>query len=69
MPYSFRAFRLFRDLYLIPKRIMRKFKENNAVKRLQKVMLALILSSAGIIDKSQLCRQTIRKMSSNYLRL
>ena len=54
MLYSFRAFRLFRlfrDLYLIPKRIMRKFKENYAVKLLE------------------LCRQTIRKMSSNYLRL
>ena len=32
MLYSFRAFRLFRYLYLIPKRIMRKFKENYAVK-------------------------------------
>ena len=62
-------FEFFRDLIFIPKRIMRKFKENYAVKRVQKVMLALILSSAGIIDKSQLCRQTIRKMSSNYLRL
>ena len=66
MLYSFRAFRLFRVLYLIPKRIMRKFKENNAAKRVQKVMLALILSSAGIIDKSQLCRQTPRIMPSNY---
>ena len=35
MLYSFRAFRLFRDLYLIPKRIMRKFKENYAVKLLE----------------------------------
>ena len=47
--------------------------ENNVIILLElcrqtstKVMLALILSSAGIIDDSQLCRQTIRKVSSNY---
>ena len=52
---------------------MLKCFENNAVKLLElcrqtstKVMLALILSSVGIIDDSQLCRQTIRKMPSNY---
>ena len=32
-----------------------------------KVMLALILSSAGIIDESQLCRQTIRKTETRKI--
>ena len=32
-----------------------------------KVMLALILSSAGIIDESQLCRQTIRNTETRKI--